>query len=175
MKYYSGFSLSDDKELFTPYLKESAYTIAGFSYGAIKAFEEVLHSQTRIDTLQLFSPAFFQNKSEKFKRMQKMYFSKDKETYLESFLSSCFFPIDIDESVAIQEGSVEELEELLDYVWSRGELKRLQDRGIQIEVYLGSDDKIVDTQAVKEFFLPYATTYLINGAGHTLQNKPWRS
>jgi hypothetical protein len=36
-------------------------------------------------------------------------------------------------------------------------------------VYLGSEDKIIDVAGAKEFFLPYATTYVINGANHFLQ------
>lgn len=175
MKFYSGFSLSNDKQLFEPYLKESAYTIAGFSYGAIKAFKEALNSQTRIDTLQLFSPAFFQDKNEKFKRMQLMYFNKDKKAYFESFLTSCFSPVSVSDNVLLQEGSEEELKELLYYEWKTNELKALQERGIEIEVYLGSEDKIIDAHKAKAFFLPYATTFMINHTGHTLQNKQSRS
>lgn len=169
MKFYSGFSLSNDEQIFETFLKPSDYCIAGFSFGAIKAFEEALRSKSRIDTLQLFSPAFFQNKSEKFKRTQNMYFAKDREAYLKNFLSSCFSPAPIDEGVEIEQGSAQDLERLLSFVWKADELKALQDRGIEIEVYLGSKDMIIDSQAVKEFFLPYATTYMINDAGHTLQ------
>ena len=78
MKFYSGFALVNDEQLFDPYLKNSKYCVSGFSYGAIKAFRGVLASKTRIDTLQLFSPAFFQTRSDKFRRMQNMYFAKDK-------------------------------------------------------------------------------------------------
>ena len=171
MKFYSGFSLSNDEQLFRPYLKSSKYCVAGFSYGAIKAFRQVLDSKTRVDRLQLFSPAFFQSRNDKFRRMQKMYYAKDKEAYLKSFFSSCFLPVQPDGSVLLTEGSSEELEELLSYEWKVDELKSLQERGIEIEVYLGSEDKIIEPQKAKEFFLPYATTYMINHAGHTLQTK----
>lgn len=171
MKFYSGFSLSDEKKLFEPYLKESEYTICGFSYGAIKAFEDALKSSDRVDTLQLFSPAFFQDKSEKFKRLQMIYFNKDPKAYLENFLSSCFFPVPIDQSISLQKGSEEELRELLYYEWKMDRLKALADKGVQIEVYLGNEDRIIDPYKAKEFFLPFATTYMINGAGHTLQTK----
>ncbi len=171
MTFYSGFSLSNDKQLFEPYLKESEFCVAGFSYGAIKAFYHALNSKTRIDTLQLFSPAFFQDKSDKFKRMQMMYMGKDKKAYLDNFLHSCFSPVKVDGSVLLEEGSTEELDELLRYEWKVGELKALDDKGVEIEVYLGSEDKIINSQKAKEFFLPYATTFMINHAGHTLQNK----
>ena len=170
MKFYSGFSLSNDKQLFETYLKETEYTLAGFSYGAIKAFKEALNSSKRIDTLQLFSPAFFQDKTEKFKRMQNMYFAKDKEAYFTNFHQSIFSPAGIEKSVILEEGNAEELEELLNYVWKADELKALQDKGVKIEVYLGSEDKIINSYSAKAFFLPYADTYMINGAGHTLQD-----
>ncbi len=171
MKFFSGFSLSNDKQLFEPYIKASEFTVCGFSYGAIKAFEEVLNSRVRVDTLQLFSPAFFQNKSDKFKRMQLMYFNKDKKAYLNNFLSSCFSPAKIDESVLLEEGSEEELKELLFYEWPVDSLRALCERGVEIEIYVGSEDKIVDPEETKSFFLPYATTFIINNAGHTLQTK----
>jgi len=171
MKFYSGFSLFNDKQLFRKYLKESKFTVSGFSYGAIQAFEEVLNSNKRIDTLQLFSPAFFQDKPEKFKRTQKMYFHKDAGAYFQNFLKSCFLPAKIDENIQLKEGSEAELEVLLNYEWKVDELKALKDRGVKIEVYLGSEDKIINAHKAKEFFLPYATTYMINHAGHTLQTQ----
>jgi len=169
MKFYSGFSLSNDEQLFQKYLKVSDYTVAGFSYGGIKAFKEALTSSKRIDTLQLFSPAFFQDRTDKFKRMQNMYYAKDRQAYLDNFQSSIFSPAPIDTSVKLEEGKNEELDELLSFIWKTDELKTLQDKGIKIEVYLGSDDKIINAQSVKEFFLPYATTYMINHASHSLQ------
>ena len=72
--YFSGFCFFDEAELFDEYLIRNDFTVCGFSYGAIKAFEEVLSSQNRVDRLQLFSPAFFQNFDDKFKRTQLMYF-----------------------------------------------------------------------------------------------------
>lgn len=171
MSFYSGFSLSRDKKLFEPYLKVSEYTVAGFSYGAIRAFEEALKSSRRIDTLQLFSPAFFQDKGEKFKRMQMIYFLKEKEAYLENFLSACFCPASLDENIRVEQGSEEQLRELLYYEWKTDKLRALRERGVEIELYLGSDDKIIDSKKAKAFFLPYATTYIINHAGHTLQTK----
>lgn len=100
-----------------------------------------------------------------------MYFAKDKHAYLKSFIESCFMPAQTDTSVELQEGSAEELDELLNYTWKADELKAVQARGIEIEVYLGSEDKIIESHKAKEFFLPYATVFMINNAGHTLQTK----
>lgn len=170
MVYYSGFSLKDDISFFKQYIKESEYTVAGFSYGAIKAFEYTLSCAERVDTLQLFSPAFFQTKSEKFKRMQLMAYKKDKAKYLSHFIKGCFEPHELKKTIHV-ETKASELEELLHYEWDPEKLKEIALCGVTIEVYLGSEDKIIDVQGAKEFFLPYATTHVINGANHFLQLK----
>nr|WP_275856259.1 hypothetical protein [Sulfurimonas sp. MAG313] len=100
--------------------------------------------------------------------MQNMYFSKDKEGYLQNFLSSSFLPAPIHKEVKLIDPKAQDLEELLSFVWKTDELKTLQCKGIKIQVYLGSKDKIINSAKAKEFFLPYADTYMINGAGHTL-------
>ncbi|MEJ2373489.1 MAG: hypothetical protein P8Y16_06825 [Sulfurimonas sp.] len=95
MQFFSGFSLKNEEYLFTPYIKHSDFTVCGFSYGAIKAtkyVENSLEQRKRVDTLQLFSPAFFQTKDQKFKRLQLMSYKRDKEVYLENFINSCFEP-----------------------------------------------------------------------------------
>jgi len=74
--YFSGFSLKGEKELFKDYIIENDFTVSGFSYGAQKAFEYVLNTDNRVDLLQLFSPAFFQDKDKKYKRLQLMFFKK---------------------------------------------------------------------------------------------------
>ncbi len=168
MRYFSGFSLRDESHFFKDFLKESDYTVAGFSYGAIKAVEYAAGTSERIDTLQLFSPAFFQAKPEKFKRLQMMGYKKNPDSYLSSFIGSCFAPYDVQKVYQVQTIS-QELEALLYYVWDLEMLQSLIDRGIRIEVYLGSEDHVIDANAAKELFLPYATTYLINHANHFLQ------
>ena len=60
MLYFNGFSLQNEEEHFKAYLSDNDLTIAGFSYGAQKAFEYAYHSKERIDRLILLSPAFFQ-------------------------------------------------------------------------------------------------------------------
>lgn len=67
MRYFSGFCFQNEEALFEPYLIKSDFTVAGFSYGAIKAMEYAFTCKTRIDTLQLFSPAFFKIKMQNLK------------------------------------------------------------------------------------------------------------
>lgn len=166
--YYSGFCLKDEKELFKDYFIENDFTVSGFSYGAIKAFEQVSQSGKRVDLLQLFSPAFFQTQSTKFKRMQLMFFNKDSKSYCDNFLENIAYPSKLDTKKYFTQGSYEELEELLNYEWSEEKLQELVNRGIKIEVYLGEDDKIIDSKKAKDFFVQFATVYYLKRKGHTL-------
>ena len=171
MKFFSGFSLEKEKHFFDAYMYKNDFTVCGFSYGAIQALEytlKQLENATRIDTLQLFSPAFFQTKDEKFKRLQLMAYRKNEEVYLEQFINACFSPYErksVERSVTV----LEELEELLNYEWSKNKLLALREKGVVIEVYLGGKDQIVDAQAAKEFFLDVATVTYIKDANHFLQ------
>lgn len=173
MKFFSGFSLINESYLFNEYLDGSDYTVCGFSYGAIKALrhtKKTLALGKRIDTLQLFSPAFFQSKPSKFKRMQMLSYNKNKDGYLRQFINSCFLPY---EKMIVEhtQTSSDELEELLNYEWMIDELKVLVDNGLKIEVYLGGEDKIIDVNSAKEFFLKVATVTYIKNANHFLQVK----
>jgi hypothetical protein len=170
MKFYSGFSLTNEEHFFKEYRIKSAYCVAGFSYGAIKAFEYVLTTKKRVDRLQLFSPAFFQTKEDKFKRLQLLGFKKNPDRYTKQFIRGCFAPL-TSTKVTLKSGTYDELKELLEYEWSPILLKKLHVKGVIIEVYLGSDDAIIDASAAKEFFQPYATTFLIQHANHFLQQK----
>ena len=171
MKFFSGFSLKNEEIFFDVYICKSDFSVCGFSYGAIKAFEYVLKQLKkgkRVDRLQLFSPAFFQSKDEKFKRLQLMAYRKNKDVYLQQFINACFLPYerkDVERSVTV----LEELEELLYYEWDIKKLHILKNNGVTIEVYVGGKDRIVDAQDVKEFFLDVATVTYIKEANHFLQ------
>ena len=166
--YFSGFCFYEESELFDEYIIRNDFTISGFSYGAIKAFEEALNREIRVDKLQLFSPAFFQNFDDKFKRTQLMYFKKDANSYVQTFLDNVIYPSNKDISKYFKLGTIEELEELLTYVWYEEKLQKLVDRGTIVEVYLGADDKIIDSLKVKDFFQKFATIYYIKEKGHLL-------
>ncbi|MBU1658268.1 pimelyl-ACP methyl ester esterase BioV [bacterium] len=171
MKFYSGFSLKNESFLFHNYLKNSEYAVCGFSYGAIKAFEiakEGLACGKRIDTLQLFSPAFFQTKTESFKRLQLLAYKKNQELYLRQFINSCFFPHAI-KKVEFSPTSSDALDELLNYEWNLGELENLTKKGVVLEIYLGEEDRIIDVNSAKDFFQQVATVTYIKNANHFLQ------
>ena len=167
--FYSGFSLESEEELFSQYIINSDFVVSGFSYGAQKAFEYVLNSKRRIDKIQLFSPAFFQNRDIKYKKMQCMFFKKDFKNYCDNFLLNCTFPSKINMSKYFKKGTSKELEALLYYVWDENKLLELVNNNINIEVYLGAKDKIIDCFEAREFFKKYATVYTIKNVGHILQ------
>jgi len=173
MKFYSGFSLKEEAYLFASYIKPSDFNICGFSYGAIAALNatiKALESSKRIDTLQLFSPAFFQTKEEKFKRLQLRAYKTNQELYMKQFINSCFEPYNV-KITKHKESSLEELKELLEYVWDEEKFEYLESRGVKVEVYLGGRDAIIDVKAAREFFIKVATVTYIKDANHFLQLK----
>ena len=168
--FFSGFALKDEQHFFSEILEESPYVISGFSYGAIKAFEAAEASTKRVDKLQLISPAFFQSRDKKFKRLQMMGYKKSADLYLEKFTENCFLPY-APQALSYTDHKSEELEELLYYEWSIERLQALRSRGIEIEVYLGGADEISDVVSAYDFFLSVATVTLIKNTNHFLQGK----
>lgn len=171
MQFFSGFSLINESYLFKEFIDKSDYNVCGFSYGAIKALRyvnEELAKGNRVDRLQLLSPAFFQTKDAKFKKIQLISYKKNKDIYLNQFLNSCFRPYEkkIVENI---ETSIDELEELLTYEWLESELEAVAKKGVVIEVYLGGKDAIVDANDSKEFFIKHSTVTYIKEANHFLQ------
>lgn len=169
MRFFSGFCFQNEEALFEPYLIKSNFTVAGFSYGAIKAFEYTLTCKTRIDTLQLFSPAFFEDKDAKFKKLQTLSFAKNSDTYTQNFMQNCAYPSTFNLAPFFQKGSIEELSELLHYIWNKAHLQALKERGITIEVYVGEQDAIINALHAKDFFVDFATVYYLKKVGHILQ------
>ncbi|HIC13151.1 MAG TPA: alpha/beta hydrolase [Sulfurimonas sp.] len=171
MKFYSGFSLKNEECLFEAFLKKGAYTVSGFSYGTIKALkytQEQLKLGKRVDTLQLLSPVFFEMHGGKFHRVQMMYYTKDRKKYMQNFIKTCFMPYAVKE-LEFQKEKKEELEELLSYQWSVPDLLELQSKGVNIEVYLGSKDAVIDVEEARKLFLDVATVTYIKEANHFLQ------
>ncbi len=171
MNFYSGFSLEGEEKIFSDYHDKGDFCIAGFSLGAIDAFESAYKSKNRIDKLQLFSPAFFEDKEIKFKRLQEIYFKKDKKRYIKNFLQNIAYPSALDMHNYYHDSGEEDLHKLLYYTWSKEKLQALCDKSIMIEVYLGMEDKIIDVKATKEFFQDFATLIMIKGVGHILQKE----
>jgi len=169
MKYFNGFSLKNEKECFSSYLIDNNYTVAGFSYGAQQAFEYVYDTTQRIDRLILLSPAFFQTEKISFIRTQLRYFDTDKVAYVKQFLKNVAYPSTQTLEPYIHVGTKEELNALLRYVWNEEKIKEVLARGTTIEVFIGDEDKIVDSQKAIHFFQDISTLYTIKKSGHLLE------
>lgn len=168
MRYFNGFSLHGEEHFFNAYLIPSDLCVAGFSYGAQQAFEYVYNSAQRVDRLLLLSPAFFQTQKPSFIRTQLRYFQNGQEAYIKQFLANAAYPSQSDLSAYLKAGTPEELEALLTYKWDAEKIKEVVERGTTIEVFLGSEDRIIDAAAALEFFSASTVTYFIKGAGHLL-------
>jgi len=171
MKYFNGFSLLSEEELFNTYLTPSDYCVAGFSCGAQKAFEYVYHSKRRIDRLILLSPAFFQTQKPSFIRTQLRYFESDKNAYVNQFLKNVAFPSKVTLDKYLSVGTREELESLLTYVWDKEKIQTILNRGTTIEVFLGEEDKIIAIDESIAFFSDSCTSYVLKKSGHLLLEK----
>jgi pimeloyl-ACP methyl ester carboxylesterase len=169
MYYFNGFSLQNEEELFKDLLLEEAYCVAGFSYGAQKAFEYVYHSKERVERLILLSPAFFQNVKPSFIRTQLRYFETEEEAYVQQFLANVTSPSSFDLNAYVKTGSKEELEALLTYHWEEEKIQEVLNRGTVIEVFLAEKDKIIDTEEAYTFFSSLTATYFFKDKGHLLR------
>ena len=169
MKYFNGFSLKGEEEIFSEFIEDSDFTIVGFSYGAQKAFEYVYNATTRVERLILLSPAFFQTQKNSFIRTQLRYFDSNKDEYIKQFLLNTAYPSDISLDNYLLRGSKDELEELLNYKWDIDRLKEISAKGIKIDVYLGYEDKIINSKEAFDFFKEVATIYYIKEVGHALR------
>lgn len=169
MTFHSGFSLRNDERFFESFLNRSDYCVAGFSYGAIRAALHAAKTTERVDTLQLFSPAFFQTKKESFRRLQMGGYLKNPAVYTERFIESCFAPCPVGTVELDTDANEEQLRELLYFEWTDTLMQGIKAKGTRIEVYLGLEDRVIDAAGAREFFLPYATVMSIKRANHFLQ------
>ena len=169
MKFFSGFCFQNEKEIFRDWTVEGDFVVAGFSKGAIEAFEYAYSGDERVDRLILLSPAFFQTEKETFRKLQLKAFERDKNRYRENFYDLCVGSSGIEISDYKSDGSIEELRMLLYYRWSKKKIEELQSRGVVTEVFIGSEDKIVDSAESLEFFKNISSTWYIKGVGHLLR------
>jgi len=170
VRYFNGFSLRGEEELFDDYIDDSDFTIVGLSYGAQLAFEYLYQeSQDRVDRLILLSPAYFQDEKSSFVRTQLRYFNHNKESYVDQFLKNVSYPSGIELDSFVKLGSSDELNSLLSYRWDSDRVQEVIDRGVNIEVYIGAKDKIIDSSRAFDFFSNLTTTYLIKDSGHLLR------
>ncbi len=97
-----------------------------------------------------------------------MFFKKDEEQYIKNFLGNVKSPIYKDIDKYFKKGNIQELKELLEFIWSKDDLKKLNSKGVKIEVFLGAKDLIIDSNEAKDFFKDFATVYYFKDKGHLL-------
>jgi len=166
MKYFSGFCFENEFELFKPFVTPNDFCVVGFSYGAINALRYALWANVRIDSLILLSPAYFVPTDEKFKKMQLLFYKKDRQNYLQNFAQNACHPSSTEIEKYIKPSPENDLKDLLYYDWK--EIEKLP-KDIRVEVHLGAKDKIIDASAAKEFFTQYAQCYVYKDYGHLLR------
>lgn len=167
--YFGGFSLCGEEALFEEWMDTTPFCVNGFSFGAIRAFEYCLTSGRRVDVLRLFSPAFFQDRDEKYRRLQLMFYKKDRAAYTGSFLQNCSYPSAFDLTPYLCEPGGSDLKTLLEYRWDEKLLQKIVKNGTKIEIHLGGRDKIIDAKKACAFFKPYARIYFYHHFGHILK------
>ncbi len=165
--FYSGFCLSGEEGLFEPYLPAFGDFVAGFSYGAIKAVKYALKDES-VKNLILLSPAYYSHKSDDFKSAQIAAFEADPGLYKLKLLKKSGLTEEEAQRYG-KEGSVEELEELLYFEWDYAGLDALRQRGVRIEVFIGSLDRVVEIVPSQNFFSKYAKVHLLEGKNHILR------
>jgi len=157
--YFNGFSLAKEENLFEDFLLGSEFCVAGFSYGAQKAFEYVYKSSERVDRLILLSPAFFQTKmksittgsnAEKRFRPDEAVVKADLETRKVEFLYN-----DGDDYYFMDTETFEQFPLVAEFIGNdiyyllpntKVDVSFYQGRAIGIEVPLSVDLKVVETE-----------------------------
>jgi pimeloyl-ACP methyl ester carboxylesterase len=167
LRFFSGFGFADESALFGVFLPDRAapFCVAGFSLGAIAAFKYAISCEERVERLLLISPAFFQDKNERFRRAQLMGFTNDRAKYMQNFYANCGA---FNDRYIDRNPQKNELELLLNYRWNAEEIKRLN--VASVEVIIGANDKIINAKAAYDFFLgANAKIKYIKKANHLLQ------
>ncbi len=168
MRFFSGFCLNGEEGLFSEFLPQREACIAGFSYGATKALEYALNTNEFFKKLVLLSPAFYEHTTTEFRQVQLENFKSNPELYALKLMKKSGLS-EQDRDKYGQMGTYKQLEELLNYKWSTDGLEKLLANRVEIEIYIGSDDRVVDPHKSMEFFKNFGTVYFIKNKNHCLR------
>lgn len=171
MKYFGGFGFSDDILLFGDFMREfglklGIYDVAGFSYGAQLASVYAMESKKRINNLILFSPAFFDDDND-FKNAQIEAFKRNPKLYMRIFYKNTGLSSELEKYLKTPQLS--ELEALLYFKFDANLLQAIKNKGINISIFLGECDKIINAGAAFEHFSKFGSAYLIKYYNHLLR------
>jgi len=165
--FYSGFCLHGEERLFDSYLPAFGDFMAGFSYGSIDATKRAIEDKS-VKSLILLSPAYYSHKDEEFKKAQLCAFEADPALYKLKLLKKSGLKEEEGELYG-RDGTADELKDLLFFDWSSVGLSELADRGVRIEVFIGSNDRVVEPEASAEFFGQFAKIYMLENKNHILR------
>lgn len=165
--FYSGFCLSGEEGLFDSYLPAFGDFVAGFSYGSIKAVKHALENES-VKNLLLLSPAYYSHKTDDFRDTQIAAFEADPELYKLKLLKKSGLKEEEGQRYG-KDGTIAELKELLYFDWDCAGLDALRQRGVRVEVFIGSADRVVESIPSQDFFAEYAKVYLLEGKNHILR------
>jgi pimeloyl-ACP methyl ester carboxylesterase len=168
LKFFSGFCVEGESELFSDFIQPKVEAIVGFSYGAIGAFEYAMQRKEFFKKLILLSPAYYAHTSEEFKTQQLSAFKVDPDLYKIKLLKKSGLN-EADGQKYGKEGTKDELEKLLYYTWPTEGFEKLKKNGVEIEVFIGANDRVVDPNVSMEFFKQHATVYFIKDKNHFLR------
>ena len=169
MRFFSGFCLAGEEELFDEYLPAYGSFVSGFSYGAQKALRYAITDES-IKKLILLSPAFYSHKEEAFKEAQIAAFVSNPKLYALKLLKKSGLK-DEERLKYEANGTKEELTELLYFEWRAEDFNRLIDRGASIEVFTGLVDRVVEQASAIEFFESFGKIklYKLENKNHILR------
>ena len=167
-RFFSGFGFENEAELFDELLPHNrSFVVAGFSMGAIDAFNYAKSSNLRVENLILISPAFYQENDEKFKEFQLNSFVKNAENYQQKVYRACEAKQDISKYKIVE--NKENLKKLLYHKWMRSDLTDLVNNGTKITVYLGKKDRVIDAEKALKFFAQIATVHFYKNRNHLME------
>ncbi|MDR0747232.1 MAG: pimelyl-ACP methyl ester esterase BioV [Helicobacteraceae bacterium] len=166
MIFFSGFGFANESALFDEWIDKIEFEAAGFSLGAIGAFERALLHGERVERLTLLSPAFFQDRDDRFRRVQTLGFIKDSASYMRNFYALCG---ECDPKFYDRDPKRKDLEFLLNYVWQKERVAAI--KNAEIRVVLGGEDRVIDADKARDFFIDCGNVEVmwIKKANHLLR------
>ncbi|WP_104749622.1 pimelyl-ACP methyl ester esterase BioV [Helicobacter cynogastricus] len=175
--YFSGFGFANESWLFGWILEKcTRYDVAGFSYGATRALEyayEQVKQEKRVQRLVLIAPCMLAHKSQAFKNLQLKAYQQNPQAYMQAFFEKIGWSALLAQDPNLEHythlGSLEDLQNLLNYHYAPEKLEFLCAKGVRLEVFIGLEDAIMDAKALCAFFRDYGCVWQFKGANHLLR------
>lgn len=166
MPYFGGFGLKGESGLFEEILQDdilNPYVAVGFDVGCVEALkytEDCLKSQLRIQKLILISPLFCHLlDSVNYENVQNYWALSVQPTH-------CFDTIK--PYVKNHKSMLTKQHFLFSFKWERKTFDILNKNGIEINVYLGGIDPLIESTKTLDFFKAFASVWIYRHYAHLL-------